>query len=67
MRKVDYEILAASIKKQITDPWPALDEMSVDFQRRQSNNFVALQLGRYLAEYLHVDKKAFLEACGIKP
>lgn len=55
MKKSDYETLARAIKTSLAS--------APDF-----SHVVHIEtLARYLAEHLHVDRAAFLTACGVKP
>ena len=69
MRKADYLILAKRIRQDI-DKNPAfgphLNQTNEQYQIDLSVSLQAISLGRYLAEHLSVDKRAFLDACGIK-
>jgi len=69
MRKTDYLILAKRIREDV-DKHPAfgphLNQTVEQYQTALSLAQQAVNLGRYLAEHLSVDKRAFLDACGIK-
>lgn len=71
MKKQDYATLALSFRARIEKYSPAeglsLGETLEDFARRKAVALNAADHARYLAEYLHVDKTKFLEACGLKP
>lgn len=72
MRKQDYETLARAISDEIksADTWLVntavhVDEQNVSIARSRRNT--AERLARYLADNLHVNRAAFLTACGVKP
>lgn len=70
MRKQDYMILAAELRRRIALWSPAEHTaglMHAEVQARKSESLQAASLARYLAEHLHVDRAAFLTACGLKP
>ena len=64
MRKIDYAILAETIKKHGVDNlaipyhWPNDDQATGAKQ-------CAERIARTFAHFAHVDKKEFLRACGI--
>lgn len=70
MRKQDYMTLAAELRRRIALWSPAehtAGQQFTEVQTRMSESLQAASLARYLADHLHVDRAAFLTACGIKP
>lgn len=59
MRKKDYEILAAAIKKH------GSDNVHVNNDQRIGAQICADRIARTFAHFAHVDKVAFLAACGV--
>lgn len=71
MRKTDYETLARELRRRIAthaeSMHPQIPPLSDAEQcARQSDGMQAASLARYLADHLHVDKFAWLKACGLK-
>lgn len=69
MRKADYLILARRIRQDVDkNPTfgPHLNQTNEQYQTALSVSLQAVSLGRYLAEHLSVDKRVFLDACGIE-
>lgn len=70
MKKQDYETLARELRRRVAQWSPAdhtADQRFTEVQTRMSESMQAASLARYLAEHLHVDRAAFLTACGVKP
>lgn len=70
MKKQDYETLARELRRRVAQWSPAdhtADQLFTEVQTRMSESLQAASLARYLAEHLHVDRAAFLTACGVKP
>jgi hypothetical protein len=70
MRKKDYDTLARDLRRRVALWHPADNTAGMlheDVQARMSESMQASSLARYLADYMAVDRAAFLKACGIKP
>lgn len=68
MRKQDYETLARAIRKNLQYA-KSMQTSALTHDRKTYADGAAAtleSLARYLAEHLHVDKAAFLTACGLK-
>lgn len=69
MKKQDYETLTRELRRRVILWSPSehtAGRMHADVQSRMSESMQAASLARYLADHLHVDKAAFLQACGLK-
>ncbi len=69
MRKQDYLILAKRIREDVAKypgTVPPIGWTHDQHMAAVSASQQAADLGRYLADHLAVDKRAFLDACGIK-
>lgn len=65
MRKIDYSILAETIKKH------GVDNLSIPYHWPNENQAIgarecAEKIARTFAHFAHVDKIEFLKACGIE-
>lgn len=71
MRKADYLLLAKKLRQDISVWSPShgskLGETHEEYIGRKYASITAANLARYLAQYLSVDRAAFLDACGLKP
>ena len=67
MRKQDYETLARELKHVIHAWDKNADPEDLNTQMRMHESMCAWRLAKRLSEYLHVDRAAFLTACGISP
>lgn len=70
MKKADYATLARELRRRVAQWSPAdhtAGQQFTEVQSRMSESLQAASLARYLAEHLHVDRAAFLTACGVKP
>lgn len=64
MRKIDYEILAAAIKKH------GLQNLNFDYasqKERDAAKNCAYKIAGTFAHFASVNKPEFIAACGIKP
>lgn len=70
MRKQDYATLARELRRRV-EQWSPADHTAgqqfTEVQTRMSESLQAASMARYLADHLHVDREAFLTACGIRP
>jgi hypothetical protein len=70
MRKADYLTLARAIRLDV-EKYPAFgphfNQSELDYESAKSCAMQAINLARYLAQYLAVDKVEFLNACGVRP
>lgn len=65
MRKADYAILAAAIKKH------GVENLEVPYHWKNKDGAIgarecAEKIARTFAHFAHVDKREFLKACGIE-
>lgn len=71
MRKTDYLTLAAALANEIrsADTWLSNPAGEVCQENRSiaiARKNTAERIAKHCAEHLSVDKRAFLEACGLK-
>lgn len=62
MKKQDYEILAAAIKRHGQERGPDYTNMTAE----QAARYCARKIAGTFAHFAHVDKSAFLKACGVE-